>query len=174
MVTTTQPGDVVFSQQANTAFGLQTVKIYGYGRSEINSLTEYDIEFSDLKVVLTEVSTTTTSAPSAATTFNVTSAVGITENISTINGIGINPARIAPTVTRIKDTDGTTWTGGAAQLTCLTQTLESGITLTFPGTSTVATITGNVKVNKVGNADVRIYFDLEKFLSTQIAAADVP
>ena len=45
------------------------------------------------------------------------------------------------------------------------QTLESGIELTFPGASTVATITGNIKVNKVGNEDVTLRFDLERLLT---------
>ena len=179
VVTTTQEGDVIFSQQASIAFGLQNINIYGYGRSEINSLTGYDIEFSDLKVTLSEVSRTTTTAPSASATFDVTSAVGITENVSTVSGIGINPAVIAPTVTRIKNLASGTYTTGstgypAGELTLsAVQTLESGITLTFPGTGQVATISGNIKVNKVGNEDVTIYFDLEKFLTMNDAPAAV-
>jgi len=45
------------------------------------------------------------------------------------------------------------------------QTLENGIELTFPGASTIATITGNIKVNKVGNENVTLQFDLEKLLT---------
>ena len=179
MVATTQPGDIVFDQQAKNAFGGKNVNIYGYGRSEINSLTEYDIEFSNLKVTLTKVSTTTTTAASASATFDVTSAVGITENVSVVSGIGIDSGAINPTVTRIKSlasgTYNTAATGyPAGELTLsAAQTLESGITLTFPGTSQVATITGNIKINKVGNADVSIYFDLEKFLTMNAVPAAV-
>ena len=43
--------------------------------------------------------------------------------------------------------------------------------LTFGGAGVIATITGNIKVNKVGNADVDIYFDLERFLTMQAANA---
>mgnify|MGYP003116825975 CR=1 FL=1 len=172
--TSTDPINITFSEQALQSFGSgANAKIFGYGVSEVERLTGYDVEFSNLKVELTKVTTTTTTAPSAATTFNVASAVGITENISTINGIGINTALAAPTVTRIKNTGGATWTGGAAQLTTAAQTLESGITLTFPGSSRVATISGNMKVNKAGNKDVILRFDIERFLTMQTAAADV-
>ena len=171
VLTTTQTGDDIFDQQAKNAFGGQSIDIYGYGRSEIDSLTDYDIEFSDLRVKLTKISTTTTSAPSGATSWNITSAVGIAENISTVSGIGINAAATNPTVTAITNVGGATWdNSGAATITVsAAQTLESGITLTFPGAGTVATITGNIKINKVGNEAVTIYFDLEKFLTMQAA-----
>ena len=173
VVTTTQPGDVIFSQQAYNALGGSSMLIYGYGRSEINSLTEYDIEFSDLKVTLSEVSTLVKGTVSASTTVEVDSGVGIKENISTVSGIGIDSTAIAPTITRLTDDGGSsTWASGAARLTLsAAQTLEDNMSLTFSGASTVATITGNIKINKVGNADVAIYFDLEKFLTMQAANA---
>jgi hypothetical protein len=173
VTTTTQLGDIIFSQQAKNAFGGQSVNIYGYGRSEINNLTEYDIEFSDLKVALSEVTTLVKGAVSASATVEVDSGVGIKENISTVSGIGINPAVIAPTVSRLTDDGGSsTWASGAARLTLTAaQTLEDNMPLIFSGASTVATITGNIKVNKVGNADVKIYFDLERFLTMQAANA---
>ena len=179
VITTTLPGDIVFNQQANNAFGGKNVDIYGYGRSEINSLTEYDIEFSDLRVVLTGVTTTTTTAPSASATFDVTSAAGIAENVSSVSGIGISSGAVNPTVTRIKNLASGTYTTGssgypAGELTLsAAQTLESGITLTFGGASTIATITGNMKINKVGNSDVTIYFDLERFLTMNAAPTAV-
>ena len=172
--TATDPINITFSEQALLTFGGgANAKIFGYGTREVERLTGYDVEFNDLKVELSKVTTTTTTAPSGATTFNVASAVGITENISTISGIGIDSAVRIPKVTRIKNTGGTTWTGGTAQLTTTAQTLESGITLTFPGTSTIATISGNMKVNKAGNEDVTLRFDIEKFLTMQAAAAAV-
>ena len=173
--TATDPINVTFSDQALLTFGGGTnARIFGYGTREVERLTGYDVEFSDLKVELSKVTTTTTTAPSGATTFNVASAVGITEGISTISGIGIDSSSRIPKVSRIKDTDASTWTGSTAQLTSsAAQTLESGITLTFPGTSNVATISGNMKVNKAGNEDVTLRFDIEKFLTMQAAAAAV-
>ena len=117
------------------------------------------------------VTTTTSSTASNSTSWNITSAVGIAENISTVSGIGIAPGAVDPTVTAITNVGGATWdNSGAATITVgVAQTLESGITLTFPGAGTIATIKGNMKVNKVGNEDVRIEFDLEKFLTMQAA-----
>jgi hypothetical protein len=56
-------------------------------------------------------------------------------------------------------------TGAGTIVLSAAQTLENGIELTFPGASTIATITGNIKVNKVGNEDVVLRFDLDKLLT---------
>jgi len=56
-------------------------------------------------------------------------------------------------------------TGAGTIVLSAAQTLENGIELTFPGASTVATITGNIKVNKVGNEDLTLRFDLDKLLT---------
>ena len=170
--TVVQAGHVIFSEQALLSFGSgANANLFSYGVSGINNLTDYDVEFSDLAVALTEITTTTTTAPSAATSFNVTSAIGIAENISTVSGIGIDPSAANPTVTAITNIGGATWdnTGGATLTLGAAQTLESGTTLTFPNASTVATITGNIQINQAGNANVVIYFDLEKFLTMQAA-----
>ena len=45
------------------------------------------------------------------------------------------------------------------------QTLEDDQTFTFTGTGSVVTITGNVKVKNVGNEDISLLFDLDKFLT---------
>jgi len=171
VVTTTQTGNITFNQQAFYSFVDNTTKIFSYGPEEINRLTDYDVEFSDLAIALTAVTTTTTTAPNAATTFNVTSAAGIADDISTVSGIGIDPAVVDPTVTAITDLAGGTYATGsddypAAILTVgAAQTLENGITLTFPGAGSIATITGYIKVNNVGNTNVDLMFDLEKLLT---------
>ena len=169
--TTTQDGFVTFSEPALTSFAGTSANMFSYGTPEIKRLTGHDVELSDLAVALTEITTTTTSAPSAATTFNVASAVGIAENISTVSGIGIDASAVNPTVTTITNVGGATWdNSGAATLTLgVAQTLESGVTLTFPNAGTVATITGNIKVNRVGNENITLRFDLERFLAMQAA-----
>ena len=170
--TVVQAGHVIFSEQALLSFGSgANASLFSYGVSGINNLTDYDVEFSDLAVALTEVTTTTITAPSTATSFNVARASGIAENISTVSGIGIDPSAANPTVTAITNVGGATWdnTGGATLTLSAAQTLESGTTLTFPNASTVATITGNIQINRAGNANVVIYFDLEKFLTMQAA-----
>jgi len=56
-------------------------------------------------------------------------------------------------------------TGAGTIVLSAVQTLESGAELTFPKAGTTATITGNVKVNKVGNENITLQFDLEKLLT---------
>ena len=45
------------------------------------------------------------------------------------------------------------------------QTLENGQTLTFTGAGDIVTITGNIKINKVGNEALALRFDIDKFLT---------
>ena len=161
VVTKTQTGNIVFSQQSLLTFAGVTAKIFAYGPSEINRLTGYDIEFSDLAIALTEVSTTTTAAVNASTSVPITTRAGIMDLISSVSGIGINPAVANPTVA----SGAGSVTGAGTIVLSAAQTLESGTTLTFPGASTIATITGNIKVNNVGNEDVTLRFDLEKLLT---------
>ena len=167
VVTTTtgsssNPINITFDQQALLAFGGgANAKLFSYGTSEINRLTGYDVEFSDLAVALTEVSTTTTAAVSASTSVPITQRAGIMDGISTVSGIGIDPAVANPTVS----SGAGSVTGAGTLVLSAAQTLEDGITLTFPGAGTIATVTGNIKINNVGNEDVTLRFDLEKFLT---------
>lgn len=157
----TNPIYVTFDQQALLGFKGSTAKTFAYGELEINRLTGYDVEFSDLAVSLTEVSTTTTAAVSASTSVPVTQRAGIMDGISTVSGIGIDASVENPTVS----SGAGSVTGAGTIVLSAAQTLEDGITLTFPGAGTVATITGNIKINHVGNEDVTLRFDVEKFLT---------
>jgi len=162
--TTVQTGNVTFSEQALALFSSgSNAKIHSYGESEINRLTGYDVEFTDLKVVLTPVTTTTTAAPDNNTSVVITNRIGISDNISTVSGIGIDSSVANPTVA----SGAGSVTGAGTIVLSAAQTLESGITLTFSGAGSVATITGNIKVNKAGNENVILRFDLEKFLTMQ-------
>ena len=49
--------------------------------------------------------------------------------------------------------------------TSFNQTLEAGQTLTFTGAGNIVTITGNIKINKVGNQAVELKLDIDKFLT---------
>ena len=86
---------------------------------------------------------------------------GILNTVSTVSGIGIDPSATAPTVN-----SGASATGAGTIVLSAAQTLENGITLTFPGAGKVATITGNVEVLKAGSAGAVIYFDMEKLLTS--------
>ena len=130
----------MFSDQALFSYGGVNAKFFAYGRSEIEIMTGYDIEFSNLSVLLSNhsqvldplvtadskkvVTTTTTTAPSAATSWNITSAVGIAENTSTASGIGVAPGAVDPTVTAITNIGGATWDN------------RGGVTITVGGAHT--------------------------------------
>ena len=161
LVTTTRTGDISFNQQQPLIAAGDTITIRAYGREQIKTLTGWDVDITDLKVELTDPTTTTTSAVYSSTTVPVASGDGIAEGISTVSGIGIDSTVVDPTVTTINSYSGTT----ASLVLSAAQTLESGVTLTFTGSSTLATITGNVKVLKTGAAALSLYFDVEKFLA---------
>tara|TARA_R110001632_G_scaffold26835_1_gene72290 strand:+ start:1668 stop:3434 length:1767 start_codon:yes stop_codon:yes gene_type:complete len=165
--TIAQTGNVTFSEQALLIFGSGSTnaRIFSYGPSEINRLTGYDVEFTDLAVALTEITTTTTAASAGGSSTNVVIAnrIGISDNISSVSGIGIDSSVANPTVA----SGAGSVTGAGTIVLSAAQSLESGITLTFPGAGSVATITGNIKVNKAGNENVVLRFDLEKFLTMQ-------
>jgi len=163
VVTTTQAGTVTFNQQALLAAAGVTQKIFAYGETEINRLYGYNLQLSDLKVELQEVSTTTTASTigAANTEVVITERNGIMDAISTVSGIGINPNLIDPTVA-----SGAGSVSGAGTITLsAAQELENGAVLTFSGASRVVTISGNIKINHAGNEDVALRFDLDKFLT---------
>jgi len=226
VVATTQTGNITFTEQALKALGGTGVKIFGYGVDEINRITGYDVEFTDLKAELNTVTTTTTAAVSAHTTIPVHAKVGIVDKttqtvdgaittskevvLDSVSGLGIGQSLYAvsagalngiPTITAINETtkkvtlsiaqtfaDGITLTFpnsiisgigidpavvnpyvdtiSSLNLTAsVAQTLEDAQTFTFTGAGNIVTITGYVKINKVGNDAVALRFDIDKFLT---------
>ena len=75
---------------------------------------------------------------------------------SIISGPGISNTAVNPYVDTISSLDLTA---------SVAQVLENGQTLTFTGAGNIVTITGNIKVNKVGNEAVAMRFDIDKFLT---------
>ena len=158
---TTQAGAIIFSAQQKLALAGDSLKIGGYGRNEILRTYGYDVYFSELQVVLTEVSTTTTAAVNNSTSVPVTSRNGILDDVSTVSGIGIAADVANPTV----DTGAGAVSGAGTLVLTAAQTLEDGATLTFANAGLVATITGNIKIIKAGTAAQTLRFDIDKFLS---------
>ena len=152
---TIQTGNIIFDKQSLLTLAGESINIYGYGAKGIRNLTDYDVEFSDLAVALTEVTTTTTAAVNSSTSVVVANRAGIMDAISSVSGIGIDPAVANPTVA----SGAGSVTGAGTIVLSAAQTLENGVTLTFPGASTIVTISGYIKVNNVGNADVGLMFD---------------
>jgi hypothetical protein len=158
---TSQTGNVVFSNQQQKLLAGDTINIIGYGEKYITDMHGYTVRFTDLSIALTEITTTTTSAVTGSASVPVTARAGIRNTVSTVTGIGMNPALAAPTV----NSGATADSGGTIVLSAI-QTLENGITLTFPGAGKVATITGNIEILKAGPSDATLYFDLEQLLTS--------
>tara|TARA_R110002167_G_scaffold31095_8_gene102501 strand:+ start:232 stop:2178 length:1947 start_codon:yes stop_codon:yes gene_type:complete len=160
-VVTVQPGNVVFNNQQILALAGDTIKIGGYGKDLISDLFGYNVEITDLAIALTTVSTTTTEATSAHATIAVADREGVINNVSRVGGIGIDPSVQNPLITSGGGADGAgDWVMGA------TQSLENGTTLTVENTGRIATITGNITISKVGNANATLRFDVDTLLST--------
>jgi len=158
---TAQDGEVVFNKQQALALAGDTLKLGGYGENQIYNLYGYKVRFSDLKISLAEISTTTTSAVSNSTSVPITSRNGILDDISTVSGIGINPAIANPTVA----SGAGAVSGGGTIVLSAAQTLEDGVTLTFEGAGQTATITGNIEILETGIASQNLRFDVERLLS---------
>ena len=140
-----------------------TLKVGGYGTTEILRVYGYDVIFSNLAIALTPVTTTTTAASAGGSSANVVvaSRTGILDSVSTASGIGINANLAAPTVS-----SGAGAVSGAGTIVLdAVQSLESGITLAFANAGITATITGNIEVLKVGTASQTLRFDVDKLLS---------
>ena len=85
-IETVAPGTVVFSQQMPLAFAGDALKIVGYGKDNINTLTGWNISFSNLKASLNEITTLTNGVVSDAT-ITVDSVLGIaSETTQTVDG----------------------------------------------------------------------------------------
>jgi len=157
----TQAGNIVFDKQQILALAGDNLRIGGYGTTRLLDVSGYSVILSELAIALTPITTTTTAAVNNSTSVPVTSRNGILDDVSTVSGIGINPALVDPTV----DTGAGAVTGAGTLVLTAAQTLEDGATLTFAGAGQTATITGNIQVVKAGSANQSITFDIEKLLS---------
>jgi len=157
---TVQAGQITFDKQQVLALGGDTLKIGGYGESEILRVHDWEVKFTDLAIALTAPTTTTTEATSAHATIAVADREGVINNVSTVSGIGIDSSAANPTLTTGGGLDGAgDWIMSAVQ------TLENGVTLTVENTGRVATITGNIEIIRAGTRDRTLRFDVEKLLS---------
>ena len=158
---TVQEGQVIFDKQQVLALAGDTLRVGGYGESEILRVFDWDVRFTDLAVTLTSPTTTTSGAVSASATIGVADREGVINNVSRLSGIGVDSSVQNPLITAGGGADGAgNFTVDAAQ------TLESGITLTIENTGRIATITGNIEIIKAGTADQTIRIDVENLLST--------
>jgi len=160
-VLTTQAGNIVFNKQQPLSLASDVIYVGGYGTKKILEAKDYDIKFTNLKIELDTITTTTTAAVVNSTTIPVASVNGILPGVSTVSGIGINASVADPTV------NSRNVTSGAGDLILSApQNLESGVTLTFANAGQKATITGDVEILRAGyRASPFVRFDVEKLLS---------
>ena len=157
---TVAPGNIIFDKQQALALAGDTLKVGGYGEDSIYNIYGYRVRFSDLKIELTPITTTTTSVVSNSTSVPIAERNGVMNTISSVSGIGIDPGATDPTVS-----SGGGATGAGTVVLSVAQTLESGITLTFANAGQTATITGNIEILEAGTADQTLRFDVERLLS---------
>ena len=159
-VKTVQSGEIVFNKQQKRSVLGETLLLGGYGINQIFETSGYSILMSDLKIELTPITTTTTSAVYSSATIPVASVNGVLPSTTKVSGLGIDPKVSDPTVI------GRSVTSGAGNIVLdAPQTLESGVTLTLSGSGQIATITGNIEVVSPGTDDATFFFDVEKLLS---------
>ena len=137
------------------------VKIGGYNEEIMEKIHGYELVFSDLAIALTPVITTVNGATTSSTSVVVDSRNGILDTVSTVSGIGINSARANPHVA----SGAGAVSGPGTIVLSEAQTLEDNTVLTFANAGQTATITGNVIINKVGDSNAVIEFDVERLLS---------
>ena len=163
-----QLGNITFNNQQAAALADDTVVFYAYGPNQIKKLTGNSIKLSNLKVELTDVTTTINDASATGSAslndFDVTSVAGIMDDVSVVTGVNINASAKNPLVTTISSNNLTLTPGG--------HYVQNGQTLVFKNASTIATITGTVEITNIGDFRAvdgssvapSITFNLEKFL----------
>ena len=156
-----QAGNVVFNLQQPDALKDDTVTFWGYGTSNISSLTGYELEFSDLKVELTPFTTTVDGAVSNHTNVTVDERTGIRSGVSTVKGIGIDDSTAVPTVASGADAVS----GSGVIVLSAAQTLEDNTVLTFGVAGRIITITGNIEIKKAGLANLTLRVILDNFIT---------
>ena len=158
---TVQGGYIIFDKAQLLTLGGVGVKIGGYNEEIMEKIHGYELVFSDLAIALTPVITTVNGATTSSTSVVVDSRNGILDTVSTVSGIGINSARANPHVA----SGAGAVSGPGTIVLSEAQTLEDNTVLTFANAGQTATITGNVIINKVGDSNAVIEFDVERLLS---------
>ena len=162
-VVTARAGNITFNkQQADALKSDANVRIIGYGREAIKSMTfGTDVELSNVKLELTEISTTVNDASMDGSTaiddFDVASVTGIMNNVSVLEAANTTVTAAKPKVNAIS--------GSNIQVTG-THALQNLQAVKFLGASNIVTITGDIEVVNMGLINATLYFDVERFLAS--------
>ena len=159
-IITTLAGNIILDSQQLLSFAGNTLKVGNYGPEGLLSVHGYNTEFTDVKATLTTITTTTTAAVNKSANVAIADRGGIL-NGSVVSGIGIDASAANPTIS----SGASSLDGAGTIVLSAVQTLEKNRTLTFAGSSTTVTVTGNVKVNKSGTASQTVNIDIDRFIS---------
>ena len=96
---TQQLGYITFNNQIQNDLDGIGAKFIAYGTGAIKAIHDTEIKLTDLKVALIAPTTTTTEATSVHATIAVTDREGVVNNVSTVDGIGIDISAVRNTDT---------------------------------------------------------------------------
>ena len=143
-----------------------TLTFKGYGSDVFQNVNGLEIEFKDLKIVATPVTTLVRGAVSSSATVPVSGTYGIGASSSGtyIEGFGVDNASADNKIQSVV-IDGAE---GALELASA-QTLADNTKLTIIGCALKYTITGKALIKKFPTANTTVYLDLDKLLSVGTA-----
>ena len=151
-------GTVTLANSPNTFVAGRVLTVRGYGPVASKIFNNTNFSISNFKITLddttTTISDTDANGTSSLTTFDLASANGIKDDVSTVVGIGISDASTT-TVTNISS--NTITVDNAFKP-------ENGQTLKFAGASRTGTLTGDVTVSSFGSNNIGLVFELDKIL----------
>jgi len=169
IVTKTQSGNIVFSEQQVDALKDDTIKFFGYGKNNIKSLLGWDVKISNLQATLTVPTTNTAAAVDNSTTVTVDSGHGIMDDVTTISSVNIDSSVVDPTVTNIASYNVSSAATATLTLSAA-QTLEDNELLTLNGAGQTITVTGDIIVRNA-QASATLRLDVEKFITATTETA---
>jgi len=158
---TKQLGNLTFDKQQAAGLADDTVAFYAYGQENIAKFNGNIFKLSNLKVELTDVTTTVSDASAtgsaALSDFDVASVAGIMDDVSIVTGVNIKSSGVNPTVTAISSSNLTVSPTG--------HLLQNGQTLVFKNAGFIATITGTIEILRISDSTPSCTFDVERFLT---------
>ena len=153
------PGGTVVLSASSTLVANRTLTFKGYGSTAAQLFNGTGFSISNFKVTLTDVSTTVNDADATGaaslTIFDIASAVGLRDDVSTVKGIGISDA----STTLVTNISSNTITVDTAFKP------ENGQALTFLLASRAATVTGDVTVTSYGSDNLTLTLELDNILT---------
>ena len=163
---TAQKGNIVFNtQQADALKSDSGVRIFAYGKDNIEALTGVKVKLNVTSMAYagdgtnSSASTTTSSAVSASTTIPLAEVGNISQGMA-IRGVGIDPSAANPTVV-----SKSAISGAGNVIASVAQTLEDGQTIFFDGGARSITIRGSIEISNMAINDIDLFFDVERFLA---------